>query len=187
MNPHKRPIPSDFAIVAPTLPIYKLQKHYRASARVILRWLRMSGAPRSTFVPHNKRPAPDDLAKHAADMHVAALAKHYCAKDETVQRWLAESGLEAAVYVRPRKEQPTKERARSEGRVLQLRAMNRLNLVTVRAWDAADEAADKLRRFSPVTRCDEQGRFDIAGKFWRVGRVVLTDAELIERAERRAA
>lgn len=182
-----RPIPSDFAIVAPTMPIYKLQKHYRASARVILRWLRVSGAPRTTFTPHNKRPVPADLAERAADMHVAALAKHYCVKDETVQRWLAETGCEAARYVRPRKEQPTKERAHSEGRVLQLRAMNRLNLVTIRVSDDADEAADKLRRFCPVTRCDEQGRFDITGKFWRVGRVVLTDAELIERAERRAA
>lgn len=44
-------------------------------------------------------------------------------------------------------------------------------------------AADYLKRFTAVIRCDINGRPLPDGFFWRYGRVVLTDEQLIERAE----
>jgi hypothetical protein len=46
-------------------------------------------------------------------------------------------------------------------------------------------AADFLRKFCPVTRCDAAGRFAHHGPHWRIGQLVLTESEIIARAARK--
>lgn len=46
----------------------------------------------------------------------------------------------------------------------------------------AGQAAEYLRRFGPVVRCNEGGAYDPAGARWRRGSVVLSAAEIVERA-----
>lgn len=113
------------------------------------------------------RPMPDDFEAVAA-MPVYKLMRMFRARRETIQRWIRACGIEPG----PR---------------ANLKAVGAINLATVRNWSDADDAAAKLRKFGPVHRCDEQGRFDIAGHFWRAGWAILTDAEIIERANRRRA
>lgn len=48
-----------------------------------------------------------------------------------------------------------------------------------------DEAADALRRERFVVfRCDDRGRADQKGEFWRLGNTLLTPDELLQRAEK---
>ena len=54
-----------------------------------------------------------------------------------------------------------------------------------RAYGPEDQAADVLRRYGPVYRCDERGRMDTKGKLWRFGMVICDGEELIARADRR--
>ena len=48
-------------------------------------------------------------------------------------------------------------------------------------------AVHALRRLQPVYRCKPDGQADFNGVYWRVGRQILTEAELVERAARKAA
>ena len=45
------------------------------------------------------------------------------------------------------------------------------------------QAADYLRRFGPVVRCDDKGRYSGNGTHWRRGASILMADEIIERAE----
>lgn len=54
-----------------------------------------------------------------------------------------------------------------------------------RAKGVADMAAQHLRRDAPVFRCDVNGAANPKGKCWRYGNAVLTEAELIAKAERK--
>ncbi|MGN6290413.1 MAG: hypothetical protein ACTHNA_14255 [Sphingopyxis terrae] len=51
------------------------------------------------------------------------------------------------------------------------------------AKGVADMAAQHLRRIAPVFRCDADGAANPKGKCWRYGNTVLTEAELMARAE----
>lgn len=48
----------------------------------------------------------------------------------------------------------------------------------------AGQAADYLRRFGPVIRCNAQGQYDQYGDHWLRGSSILTADEIIDRAER---
>ncbi len=59
------------------------------------------------------------------------------------------------------------------------------NLLRIRASSIYDEAAGVIQRERfAVYRCEDNGKANPNGKFWRVGNVVLTPDELLERAER---
>jgi hypothetical protein len=52
-----------------------------------------------------------------------------------------------------------------------------------RDMSRAGMAADYLRRFGPIWRCDSRGTQLSDGAFWRRNMAVLTDDEVIERAQ----
>lgn len=163
------PIPVDFVERCAEMNRRELGDHYGASYKLITRWLEESGA-----IPLivTRKPVPADFAERCARMTAAELARFYQCGNQLIYRWLRESGLSAKAY------NPTQA----------IRTMvhtDRLNSIKVR--DAAQEAAYKLQRLRPVYRCTETGIADITGKFWRAGNAVLTDAELIARAEKIAA
>lgn len=132
------------------------------------------------------RPMPDDFEAVAA-MPVYKLMRMFRARRETIQRWIRACGIEPIAYAPPPGQRKLRASRTGGGMRANLKAVGAINLATVRNWSDADDAAAKLRKFGPVHRCDEQGRFDIAGHFWRAGWAILTDAEIIERANRRRA
>lgn len=185
MIPHKRPVPTDFCEVAQGKSVNKLALHYRAKSRTIDRWLHECGIDRGSLPTSNKRAVPADFADRAAEMHRMALCDHYNADDGIVRRWIKESGIEPIRWVPPVSQRTARQMRLSGGKRASLSLV--VTTKAVRTWGEADDAANKLRKFGPVSRCDEDGKFNICGKFWRVGRVVLSDAEIIERANRRRA
>ena len=54
-----------------------------------------------------------------------------------------------------------------------------------RAQGTADMAAQHLRRDAPVFRVDADGKANPKGKCWRFGTIVLTEVEMIAKAERK--
>lgn len=54
-----------------------------------------------------------------------------------------------------------------------------------RVQGQADMAAQHLQKFAPVFRCDERGEANPKGEFWRYGNTILTESEMLERAERK--
>lgn len=162
--------PADFEQRAEVMNGKQLVEHYRFSHHLITRWLKEIG--KGGHKGPQRLAPPADLAERCKHMTTSDLARFYGVTHKIAARWLSESGLFARGF------NPT-------SAIRTLVHTDRLNSVKVR--DAAEEAAYKLQRLRPVYRCTETGKADVTGKFWRVGNVVMTDAELIARAEKVAA
>ena len=174
---NRKPLPDDFAQVAPTMFRYELKRRYGAKDETIKRWLGEAGVSAREYISPKRRPVPDDFAQVAPRMHKAAIERHYRACPEAVARWLVETGI------RPATAKPIAGMRMGTGKP---------HVVGVsRGKTMFDCAADTLRRERfTVYRSNERGGFDPQGEFWRVGMSVLTCDELLLRAakyERRAA
>jgi len=143
---------------------------------------------------------PTDLEQHWHLMNQAALAKHYGRSASTISLWVRRMGLVRTAEKRfvpvspkqrakPKPVAPVKRPLASHGgghKPAQFEAPQR-------DMSPVGLAVEYLRRLSAVYRCTETGRADVAGQFWRRGNSVLTDVDVIERAdwlrsrERRAA
>lgn len=124
---------------------------------------------------HNAKPMPEDFKELAPTMTKSDLQRHYQVKwSGTIDRWLKEAGIAAKRYVPKR------------GRIHRMGMVPSRSVVTLeRVQDPDEVAANILRkeRF-PVNRCNEDGKFNLNGKFWRVGMNVYTKEALIEKAEK---
>ena len=174
---NRKPLPADFAQLAPTMFHYELKRHYQAKCDTIKRWLKETGTTPRHYISPNRKPVPDDFAQIAPGLHRAAIERHYGVNAEIVRRWISESG------VTPATAKPIKGLGLRNGRP---------HVVGVsRGKTMFDCAADTLRRERfTVYRSNERGGFAPDGEFWRVGMSVLTCDELLMRAakyERRAA
>ena len=138
-------------------------------------------------------PLPADFAKVAATRTIFELRKHYGKGERTIKRWLNEAGIERSRASRfggrelpPR---PVKAETPSPRKATAPRAVWRQPgprpLPDHRDNSRAGLAAQYLQRFGPVVRCDEKGALTPKGTHWlRGGRFILTDDEIIARAER---
>ena len=169
-----RPCPADFAAVCPTMLKFQLRRHYQTSGEAINRWIAETGATPKQPQPTNRLPVPDDFAEQCARHYTAELVRHYGVSLETVNRWAKEAGC------KPRK-------FRNVTNIDRMGNPPRVRIPLQRTWTEEDIAADELRRFGPVYRCDDKGRADQKGGFWRIGFGVLTGEELIARAARKRA
>ncbi|MDO7841103.1 hypothetical protein [Sphingomonas immobilis] len=164
--------PSDFAELAQTMTSAELRLHYRTSKASISQWRRECAivTPRErhisagTFKP---TPVPENFRQVAPTLSVHAAKIFFEVGDTVLRRWEAEAG------VRLRRQLPG--RPRQPGTVIN---------DTIRDMSRAGQAADFLRRFGPVARCDATGRYLADGFYWRRGSTVLSADEVIERAER---
>lgn len=121
------------------------------------------------------RPAPDDFIKQRQTLGGQwKLAAHYRVSHRTVARWIAELGL-------PDLRQSEAHRARAR---LRMPPNGSPTVARLHSYSAHDNAADTLRRHTPVYRCDERGRADPKGSHWRVGNTVVDGDELLARADR---
>lgn len=139
-----------------------------------------------------KTPMPADFAEVAPTMLVKELRAHYNAGWRLIARWMAETG---AV---PKKAPPNIPPIESTRHMLTVRRPSGKRVIAFkqnayltgkidrphRDDSRAGQAADYLRRFGPVVRCDSTGMYSDRGTHWRRGSVVLGPDEVIERAMR---
>lgn len=168
-KPRKRSVPADFADLAPTMTATELAAHYRCSTSKVTDWLRECGSSRAEASKFAGLPLPDNFAAIAPTMTLVELQIYYGRGQTVLRRWIAESG------VRPRRRVST-----FVSRGNRIPTAPRVSLDLSRAGGAAEF----LRQFGPVYRCHELGRPDAKGKFWNRGGYVLTDDDIIQRAER---
>ena len=137
-------------------------------------WRVKSGKP--------QRPAPDDFAEMFDQLPQRALAEHYGVNRRMIERWARRLDLTS-----PRRSGPKPvivKRAPTFIRRLGGTPHATTREIT-RDMSEIGRAVDYLRRFSAVYRCNERGgAVDKGATHWRRGSAVLTDAELIERAQR---
>lgn len=182
-----RPVPDDFHQLAPVNSINFLHRHYVADERVIKRWLRETGLePATVYIkrPDKRIAMPEEFAEVAPGMTQRELAKRYkCARD-VIRQWLEIAGIasKGRNQRKPRSEY-TKSAPR---RTFEFRGhAGLLVLRDMRSRSIYDEAADLLRRHDfRINRCDERGRYDANGSFWRSGNTLLTPDELLQRADK---
>lgn len=172
----KRPAPDDFTAMFPTLRNqFEVCQHYQATEKIVRRWMREAG-----LKPHQvqDRPVPDDFAHVAPSMSKTQLGDRYKVSHDVINRWLRMSGIKPLDRTRV---------AHRSSRLVPTRGTGRPNLTITRAASIYDIAANELRRFGPVFRCDDRGIYRQAGDYWRMGWSILTPDELLERAARKRA
>jgi hypothetical protein len=186
-----RPIPDDFAQIAPTTCQRDLMRIYHTSWRVIDRWCRLTGIKLpSGHLGSAPIPVPEDFEREARRLSTRALAKHYGRDRKTVERWFKDTGITPRPYdraaARPRSK-PFNRTPAEPRRQYRPFSFCGANPLPPRDDTLTGRAADFLRRKSPVYRCDRTGRANPAGKFWRIGVScdVLTAEGLVEKAEAR--
>lgn len=172
-NPRVPPVPADFVQVAEGKTQHQLRQHYHVRIETIKVWQEATGTKKANTPPPvpPRRPVPDDFREVARGKPISQLIKIYKTGDKLIKRWLEECGMERSwgkktIFVR----NPLGYTA---------------NLTKTRNSTIYDDAADELRRARWVVyRCNDKGIYAAKGKWWRVGQVVCTPEELLERAER---
>ena len=191
-----RPMPADFSTVATKRYVYEVKAHYACGHATLMRWYEEAGvAPRRSKPGKDQTPAPADLAEIAATMSQRDIGEREGVSRDVVARWLKLAGLEprprfqrTSAGLARRDYAPTKVLTTVESIARPAVTHGRKSNAPVdrhqRDMTLVGQAADYLRRFGPVYRCNDRGAQAQGGKFWRRGSAILTDAELIERAER---
>ena len=171
-----RAIPSDFAEKAKTMCRNQLVKHYRTSDKAVGRWADECGVhPLKVMM----RPAPADWEQLCAKHTAAELRRLLQADIKVIKRWIKETEIEPVPFDRKGIIPPNR-------RPNLLKQMGTPHKAIIRDKPRSiwDDAADVLRHYGPVYRCDERGRADQKGRYWRAGMVILTPDDLLERADR---
>ena len=174
----QRPVPDDYVEMAAKMHRNQLMLHYGADERMLGRWARKTGVKPIPFA----RPGADakadvipaDFAEQAKVKTMTGLRQHY--HTDKVKEWIKRTGIKpltAGEYV---KMQNAKRKERERIRVS--------NKVKVRIDVVHEVAAKTLARYAPTYRCNERGKVDVVGAFFRHGMTVLTPDELLAKAER---
>lgn len=170
-----RPMPDGFAEHA-AKPMADLKKRYSAGDSTIRKW-RKTLAFEAPLGPKLKQ-MPEGFAEAQKGKSIVQLAELYGCGKLPVSRWLKEIGIQRERFVSVAVVKPAKP-AHLVRNVHMTTPVDR----AVKDGSRAGLAADFLRKFGPVYKCNDRGSADIAGSHWRRGSSILTDAEIIERAE----
>lgn len=169
-NPTPRPLPADFAEVAKGMSINQIKAHYKAGARAVMRW-----RDEANHQPINQgkrggrfRPVPDDFELMAKSLSRYGLEEHYGTGYQVISRWMKETGI------MPHKPNPKADKFFAE--------RMHASIAPTRSGSRHELAADTVRKYAPVYRCNQNGSYNPSGSWWRVGWNVLTPDELIDRA-----
>lgn len=174
----QRPVPEDYIQMAAKMHRNQIMLHYDADERMVGRWARKTGVKP---IPFNRPGAdakadviPADFAEQAKSKTLTGLRQHY--RTDKVKEWIKRTGIKpltAGEYV---KMQNAKRKERERIRVS--------NKVKARIGVVHEVAAKTLARYAPTYRCNERGKVDVVGAFFRHGMTVLTPDELLAKAER---
>lgn len=154
----------------------ELREIYGCSPAMLARWRRECGIEPPKFTKQ-KMQAPDDFAKLSGKMDTIALAERLHVSKATILRWRKEHGI-------GRKTHPV-DRSSTGGRRI---SFNRPGTPTAphapRDDSEAGQAADFMKRrgWINVFRMNDRGEPDQRGARFQCGRLVLTPAEIIEKA-----
>jgi hypothetical protein len=177
--------PADFAVG--NKRYVTLARQHGVSLDVIKRWCDELGSERIRASDD----IPEDFAERWKVAGTATMAIHYKRSQKTICAWARKSGLirPKGMKVKVREKAPPAPKQRPVATAANRALGHSVTRIVTPSRGYGDEAANFLQSNRGggwvVFRSDENGRQDITGKFWRVGRVVCTDAELVERAERR--
>lgn len=162
----KSKMPADFAQIGNTKTAPELAAIYRVTEQTITKWRRMAGISMVC-----KMTPPADLAEQARTKCLTALSDHYGICQTTMSRLLNEAGIRPAKFIRPRRKV----------------AASPYVVTPVADTSLEAAAANELRRagYANVYRCNSAGIPSPRGDHWRAGTVILTPAQLIERAQRK--
>jgi hypothetical protein len=172
-----RPMPADFAEIAPTRRVVDLAAHYGCARAAVYRWL--ADAAIAPPERHDKRKVPADFRERAQSSSKAALGRHYSIHVKVIERWLRETG------VRPQRGTPGRKAAPQPSRVHTFNKQAPRRAAAPLAGRDEEAAQYLRRRFPSVHHCTESGAADPKGKFWRVGLKVLTAEDLVAKAQAR--
>lgn len=168
--------PADFVDVAVKVHNPELAAHYGVSVATVSRWRRETGAAtRPPSKGRGREAVPAEFADRFTGRSVTSVAKELGLSCDKVNRWFREAGM----YIAPR-----------TGTVItpQTNRTSSFKVTPVvrntRDTSRVGMAADHLRRLSGLHRCNERGGPDPKGSLWRRGHAILTDADIIQRAER---
>lgn len=196
----RRQPPADFTEHAYD-KIVDLKVRYGTSHAVICRWREQIGITRQMLRDHQAQvsgrkrlPIPDGFVEYQRDHTVAEVAEHFGISDATASRMFVELGINRRQqYNETRAAQKAQRKAAKPAPAPKPAAssVDRSAFIATGTVDRphiditpAGQAAEYLRRFGPVVRCDERGRYDPAGNRWRRGSALLTADEIIARAIR---
>lgn len=173
--------PADYAEVAARMTSVQLRRHYRASTTQIARWSAEVGRERRPSHTPDFIPMPADFPEHAG-LTLEQLMEKYGRARAVLRRWRKEAGY---VPGKPKAVEPAPAPCPVPVQVHGLKRMAGIGapLPYRRDMTTAGRAAEYLQQFGAVWRCTETGKPDLNGTFWRRGHAVLTDDEIIERAE----
>ena len=169
-----RPMPDDFLdAYAQARSANDLVVKYSSKHKIITRWMQEAGLPRfPTGAEASRKHPPACFKANAPIMSKSSLAGRYQVCSATVNRWLDETGLTAKPYQTP---------------IFHKKQSKPADIPPPRRDSPEELAADYLRKWMPVSRCNETGKSVDGGKWWRVGRLVLDSGELVERASAKRA
>jgi len=175
-----RPVPDDFAQNAHK-SYNELQEIYRAGYHTLRRFYAETGiaVPFGTG-QRNRKEAPADYATASIGISRRKLAKMHGVSEDTAERWDREHGIVRPRHLPGRKPAEKPVRRVSVVPAYMTAPVDRPHL----DMSYAGRAAEYLRKFGPVIRCNERGHFDISGAYWRRGSTLLNAAQIIERAAR---
>lgn len=196
MGAHPRPVPPDFRDLGPALTLVDACKHWKAGYMAVHRWHRECG---TTFADYDRnrsrkrplRPVPADFAERAPTMLVSELRAHYDCSPRTIRRWLSEAGVQSRPVDRAALAYATHAKRRRNPRPVAKPRPKPIvwqktpNKIPERDFTLQGQAADHLRcaTRAPVYRCWNTGRANPKGDWWRLGNVVLSADQLLERAK----
>ena len=128
-----------------------------------------------------------DLPKLAETMYMAEIARHYGVSYGSMCKTCYRLGIKpikqtieqkrevaAIACAAARAAKPMSPRLRTQFKTI--------DITNHRPKYQDDLAAEYLRKFTHVYRCNERGSPDLKGKFWRYGGTVKTPEELIDKA-----
>lgn len=148
-----------------------IAKHCRDCGCIINRSSRGRCKPCATV--GLRRSCPDDFLPVLRRLGSQGAARHYHASLATVTRWRRELEL-----------RPQARMKKGIGQSRSDRGFIPRPLIQNRDMTLAGQAADFLRRFGSVYRCDVRGTPMAKGTHWRRAYAVLSDEELMHRAQR---
>lgn len=177
--PQQKTVPDDFAQHAARETVVQLVHRYRCGTRTIARWRRECGVD-VVIAKREPRiePLPDGFELVAPVMTMRELKERFGKGKTTIWKWCRRAN------VQPRRASTHPPRAsRPIGHIHAGRKLNPFD-GPHRDISRAGQAADYLRQFGPVIRCNSAGRYDQNGDHWRRGSSILCADEIIARAIR---
>lgn len=173
-GPATRSMPEDFPKYAHETD-KQLMQRFKMGRRLIKRFRKECGVePRKSGARHE---APEGFAGAAPEMTIAEIMTHWQCSERMAYRWCRDNGVTARKI---RVANSTKPRLVATRSTKHFSPQNKPHLDMTRAG----RAAEYLRRYGPVVRCNVGGRYDPNGDHWRRGSAILNAQEVIERAIR---